>query len=107
MGNAKREVMDKLIESGYKVHERIAEFPFWDDYKELIKSDIADLKNIGGKHAGAITAGKFLEHFTDYPYIHLDIAGPAFNKKIDSYRGQGGSGVGVRLLFNFLKKISS
>ena len=61
MGNAKREVMDKLVQSGYQVHERIAEFPFWDDYSELIKSDIADLKNIGGKYAGAITAGKFLE----------------------------------------------
>jgi leucyl aminopeptidase len=107
MGNARRDVMEKLIESGYKVNERIAEFPFWDDYNELIKSDIADLKNIGGKHAGAITAGKFLEHFTDYPFIHLDIAGPAFNKKPDSYRGKGGSGVGVRLLFDFLKKINS
>ncbi len=107
MGNAKREIMDKLIESGYKVHERIAEFPFWEDYAELMKSDIADLKNLGGKYAGAITAGKFLEHFTDYPFIHLDIAGPAFNKNSDSYRGIGGSGIGIRLLFDFLKNISS
>lgn len=107
MGNAKREIMDKLIESGFRVHERIAEFPFWDDYAELMKSDIADLKNINGKNAGAITAGKFLEHFTDYPFIHLDIAGPAFNKKADSYRGKGGTGVGIRLIIDFLKKISS
>ena len=102
MGNADRKIMDKLIESGNRVHERIAEFPFWDEYAELMKSDIADLKNVGGKYAGSITAGKFLEHFTDYPFIHLDIAGPAFNKRTDSYRGIGGSGVGVRLLFDFL-----
>ena len=106
MGNAGRGFMDSLITSGFDVHERIAEFPFWDDYAEMLKSDIADLKNIGGRYAGAITAGKFLEHFTDYPYIHLDIAGPAFRKTPDSYRSSGGTGVGVRLLFNFLKKIN-
>ena len=90
--------MNNLLEAGFETNERIAEFPFWDDYYEMLKSDIADLKNIGGKLAGSITAGKFLEHFTDYPYIHLDIAGPAFNKKNDNYRGTGGSGVGVRHL---------
>jgi leucyl aminopeptidase len=103
MGNSGREIFDKLKQSGERVFERIAEFPFWNDYAEQLKSDIADLKNIGGKYAGAITGGKFLEHFTDYPFIHLDIAGPAFNKTCDSYRGKGGSGVGVRLLFDFLK----
>ena len=66
--------------------------------------NIADLKNIGGRYAGAITAGKFLEHFTDSPFIHLDIAGPSFNKTRDSYRGKGGSGIGVRLLYDFIKK---
>lgn len=105
MGNAPREMMEKLIESGFRVHERIAEFPFWDEYKDMLKSDIADLKNIGGKYAGAITAGKFLEHFTSYPFIHLDIAGPAFSKKRSSYRGIGGSGVGVRLLFDFFSQM--
>jgi leucyl aminopeptidase len=106
MGNASRQVMDALIKSGYNSYERIAEFPFWEEYGEMMKSDIADLKNIGGKLAGAITAGKFLEHFTDYPYIHLDIAGPSYNKKSDSYRGKGGSGVGVRLLFDFFSKMA-
>jgi leucyl aminopeptidase len=62
---------------------------------------VADLRNIGGKYGGAITAGKFLEHFTDYPYIHLDIAGPTFNKVPFKYFGKGGSGVGVRILYNF------
>ncbi len=102
MGNAGREIMDNLKICGEATSERIAEFPFWDEYKEHLKSDIADLKNIGGKYAGAITAGKFLEHFTDYPYIHLDIAGPSFNKIPFNYRGKGGSGVGVRILYNYL-----
>jgi len=101
MGNASREVMDNLKASGEYTCERIAEFPFWDEYKEQLKSDIADQKNIGGKYGGAITAGKFLEHFTDYPYVHLDIAGPSFNKVPFNYRGKGGSGVGVRILYNF------
>jgi leucyl aminopeptidase len=95
----------QLQNSGFRVCERIAEFPFWDDYAELIKSEIADLKNIGGKFAGAITAGKFLQHFTDYPWIHLDIAGPSFLDNRDSYRTAGGTGVGVRLLFDFVKEI--
>lgn len=93
----------ELQKAGQRVHERIVEFPMWDEYKEMIKSDIADLKNIGGADAGAITAGKFLEHFTDYPYIHLDIAGPAFISKRDKYRPIGGTGVGVRLLYDFIK----
>ena len=104
MGNASREVMENLKESGEHTSERIAEFPFWDEYKEQLKSDIADLKNIGGKYAGAITAGKFLEYFTDYPYIHLDIAGPSFNKIPFNYRGKGGSGVGVRILYHYFLK---
>jgi leucyl aminopeptidase len=61
------------------------------------------MKNIGGVVAGATTAGKFLEHFTDYPWIHLDIAGPAFTESADSYRGKGGTGVGIRLLFDFIR----
>lgn len=101
MGNAPRETIDALKESGEYTSERIAEFPFWDEYKEQLKSDVADLKNIGGKYAGAITAGKFLEHFTDFPYIHLDIAGPSYNKVPFNYRGKGGSGVGVRILYNY------
>lgn len=93
--------MERLKEAGLQVHERIAEFPFWDEYADLLKSEIADLKNIGGPYAGAITAGKFLQHFTGYPWIHLDIAGPAFQDKKDSYRPSGGTGTGVRLLFQY------
>jgi leucyl aminopeptidase len=96
--------LEQLKESGMETYERIVEFPTWDEYGEGIKSEVADIKNVGPAEAGAITAGKFLEKFTDYPYIHLDIAGPAFLDKRDSYRGQGGTGVGVRLLFDFIKK---
>lgn len=97
---------EKLKESGENVYERLAEFPFWDEYGELIKSEVADIKNLGGTDAGMITAGKFLAHFTDYPFIHLDIAGPAFLDKKDSYRSGGGTGVGVRLLFDYIKNRS-
>ncbi len=106
MGNAPLTEMQKLQASGEATHERIVEFPFWDEYKELLKSPIADMKNIGGAEAGAITAGKFLEHFTDYPYIHLDIAGPAFLKSAAGYQVTGGTGVGVRLLFHFLSNLN-
>jgi len=92
----------ELTECGFSTNERIVELPMWDEYGELIKSELADLKNIGPGDAGTITAGKFLEKFTDYPYIHLDIAGPAFLDKADSYRGTGGTGFGVRLLFDFV-----
>ena len=104
MHNNAEQFFPQLVKSGFSVSERIAEFPFWEDYEELLKSEIADLKNIGGRVAGAITAGKFLQHFTDYPWIHLDIAGPAFIDKRDSYRTVGGTGVGVRLLFDFVRE---
>ena len=96
---------EKLKQVGHKVHERLAEMPFWSEYDDLIKSDIADIKNIGGTQAGAITAGKFLSHFVNYPWIHLDIAGPTFTKEKYGYRGKGATGMGVRLLYEFIKNI--
>jgi leucyl aminopeptidase len=102
MGTASEEVWSDLLASGSRTHERLVRFPFWDDYNELLKSTVADLKNIGGADAGAITAGKFLEHFTNYPYVHLDIAGPAFADKPMGYWPAGGTGIGVRLLLDFL-----
>lgn len=94
---------EKLKQAGYTTHERLAEMPFWSEYDDLIKSDIADIKNIGGASAGAITAGKFLSHFVDYPWIHLDIAGPTFTKEKYGYRGKGATAMGVRLLYEFIK----
>ncbi|MFI5204609.1 MAG: leucyl aminopeptidase family protein [Flavobacteriales bacterium] len=93
-----------LKQSGEDVYERCAELPMWREYRDLLKSDIADLRNIGGVTGGSITAAKFLEHFTDYNWIHLDIAGPAFIKEgARDYHVKGGSGVGVRLLYDFVK----
>lgn len=100
------EEMKKLKKSGNHVYERIVEFPLWDEYEELIKSEVGDIKNVGGADGGAITAGKFLQHFIDYPWIHLDIAGPAFLETNGTYTGKGGTGVGVRLLFDFLKNMA-
>ena len=104
MGNADIRVQNELLESGDYTYERLAVMPFWQEYSELLKSDIADMTNLGPAEAGQITAGKFLEHFTDYPWIHLDIAGPAFLSSDDHYRLKGGTGTGVRLLFDYLLK---
>ncbi|HLP57011.1 MAG TPA: leucyl aminopeptidase [Fluviicola sp.] len=106
MGNADKKYFKLLDEAGMETHERVVQLPFWDDYFEEMKSKIADLNNLGGPYAGMITAGKFLEHFVKAPYIHLDIAGPAFLEKPQDYKGLGGTGVGVRLLINFLKRLS-
>lgn len=104
MGNAQKE-LNELITCGVEVHERIAEFPFWDDYAQGLKSDIADMKNLGGAEGGAISAGKFLEKFTDAPYIHLDIAGCAYLAKPDAWKTAGGTGTGARLLYRFFERM--
>jgi leucyl aminopeptidase len=103
MGTASEDVMKELNNSGFRTFERIVAFPMWTEYGDEMKSDIADLKNLGGAYAGQISAAKFLEHFTKYPWIHLDIAGTAYSNSSSSYRTKGGSGVGVRLLFDFIK----
>jgi leucyl aminopeptidase len=100
------EWMSLLKEAGENAYERIAEFPMWNEYEELLKSDVADLSNVGGINAGAITAGKFLAHFTNYPFIHLDIAGPALADKKEHYKPKGGTGMGVRLLLQFLHLVA-
>lgn len=102
VGN-QQETMDKLKQSGETTYERLFQLPFWKEFEELLKSDVADLKNIGGPVGGASTAGKFLEHFTDYDWIHLDIAGVAFIKEAQGSNPAGGTGVGVRLLYDFIK----
>jgi len=104
MGTADEQTKKRMRESGNKVYERLAEFPFWDEYDELIKSDVAEMKNIGGPVAGAITAGKFLQRYIDYPWMHFDIAGPAYTHSASSYRGKGGTGYGVRFLFDFFQR---
>ncbi|MDD3875939.1 MAG: leucyl aminopeptidase family protein [Bacteroidales bacterium] len=93
--------MDSIKQCGLNVYERIVEFPLWEEYEDTIKSKVADIKNTGQKHAGAISAAKFLEHFTDYPWIHFDIAGPAFFDSPWNYHTAGGTGFGIRLLYDF------
>lgn len=104
MGTADEAVLSALEKSGFETWERMVRFPLWDEYGEEMKSEIADLRNLGGPYAGQITAGKFLQHFTDYPWIHLDIAGPAYSNTPSGYRTRGGSGTGVRLLYHFITR---
>lgn len=106
MGTADETNKQMLFEAGRQAYERLVEFPLWEEYEKQLESDIADINNLGGPNAGAITAGLFLKHFVDYPWMHLDIAGPAFLTKPDSYRGKGGTGTGVRLLYQFIKSIA-
>ena len=102
MGTASEEIKTQLKIAGEHTYERLIEFPLWDEYGKHIESDIADIKNIGMAEAGHISAGKFLEHFTNYPWIHLDIAGTAFLTAPDSYRGKHATGSSVRLIYDFL-----
>ena len=103
MGTASEEVKARVVKSANSTYERLIEFPLWDEYGDWIKSDLADIINTGPGEAGHITAGKFLEHFTDYPWLHFDIAGTAYLMKEDSYRGKYGTGTGVRFVVDFLK----
>ena len=107
MTNADRKYVNLIAECGNDVYERISELPLWEEYGEFLKSDVADINNVGkAREAGAIIAGKFLEKFAKYPLIHLDIAGTSMLKSDDFYRTKNGSGSGLRLLATFLKKIA-
>jgi leucyl aminopeptidase len=99
-----KELKNKLRDAAEKTGERVWELPLWEDYHELIKSDVADFKNTGGRPGGAITAAAFLSKFIGKsPWVHLDIAGPAWLTKDRSYIPKGATGIGVRLLVQFLK----
>ncbi|HTO93839.1 MAG TPA: leucyl aminopeptidase, partial [Bacteroidota bacterium] len=97
--------MRALEQSGRNVYERVWELPLFEEYEPLIKSDVADVKNTGGRWGGAITAGMFLKKFTgEIPWVHLDVAGTAILEEGTDYTVKGGSGVGVRLLVDFLRR---
>lgn len=98
---------DQMVAAGARSGERVYPLPMFDDYAKLLKSTVADMKNIGGRAAGTITAAKFLESFTSYPWMHLDIAGPAFIKQGSGYQHAGGTGFGVRLLVEFLRGLAT
>jgi len=98
---------DSLIEevrrAGERAGERVWPLPLWDEYRELMKSDIADVKNAGGRPAGSISAGWFLREFVDgFPWVHLDIAGTAYTDREDATRVKGPTGMGVRLFSEFV-----
>ncbi len=97
------ELARKLIESGERVGERLWRMPLWDDYKELIRSEWADMKNSGGRWGGAVTAAVFLKEFVDCPsWAHLDIAGTAYS----DHDPKGATGAGVRVTVEFLESLS-
>jgi leucyl aminopeptidase len=95
---------EKIRRAGDQTGERVWELPLWEDYHELVKSDVADFKNAGSRVGGAITAAAFLSKFVgDYPWVHLDIAGPAWLTKDKPYTPKGASGIGVRLMLRCLR----
>ncbi|MEG0320292.1 MAG: leucyl aminopeptidase, partial [Niameybacter sp.] len=97
---------NELMEGAAKTGEKFWRLPAYDDYKKLIKSEIADLKNLGGRNAGTITAGLFIGEFVeDKPWLHLDIAGTSWaESSLNEYSGKGATGVPVTTLYNMIEK---
>ena len=104
MAQAPDSVVKSLKKAGDVVFERVAEMPLWEEYYEEIKGGIADIKNLGKGEGGAQSAAMFLRHFTQYPWVHIDIAGTAFSTSPSHYIPKGGTGVGVRLTLEFLRQ---
>lgn len=103
MGN-NDDLKAKVKAAAEATSEKVWELPLWDEYLEMIKSEVADYKNSTGRPAGAITAGALLSKFAgSYPWVHLDIAGPAWITKDRPYIPKGASGFGVRLLVRLLR----
>lgn len=96
-------LQDRVRTAGEAAGERVWPLPLWQDYHDQIKSHIADVKNTGGRWAGALTAGAFLAKFTERPWVHLDIAGTAYTDASKPYCPKGATGVGVRLLLQLVK----
>ena len=100
------ELAQKLIESGERVGERLWRLPAWDEYKDLIRSEWADMKNSGGRWGGAISAAVFLKEFVDCPsWAHLDIAGTAYAESETPREARGATGAGLRSTIEFLKSL--
>jgi leucyl aminopeptidase len=106
MGNDP-ELVQALIKASAQSGEKVWELPLYDEYGEQLKSEIADIKNTGGRPAGTITAGLFLSKFAkDFPWAHLDIAGTASSDTEKGYIAKGATGWGVRLLVQWLRNIA-
>ena len=100
--------LDKVVASGKAAGEKIWPLPMDPEYDELIKSDVAEIKNTGGRKGGAITGAKFLQHFVgDTPWVHLDIAGTSESDKDKGYQPKGATGVMVRTLANLAVELLS
>jgi leucyl aminopeptidase len=98
--------MERLKAAGEETYERVWQMPLYEEYMDYIKSDLADIKNSGGRTGSFVTAGYFLKEFAgDNPWVHLDIAGTAWTEKDKPYTPKGATGIGVRLLLNILKEI--
>jgi leucyl aminopeptidase len=97
------ELRDKLLAASENSNERIWPMPLYEDYRRSIDSEVADMKNSGGRFGGVGTSAIFLKEFVDYPWAHLDIAGMALTEKAKDYIPVGGTGFGVRLLVDFLR----
>ena len=105
LGNDEK-LKTRMRKASQKSGERVWEMPLWNEYKEQLESDLADIKNSGGKPAGTITAGLFLKQFVgDFPWIHIDIAAVDFEEKGRPYIPKGGTGYGTRLILEFLKDL--
>jgi len=100
-----QKLSDTLFNLGMQTYDRLWPLPMWDDYHKQNESDVADVKNSGGRWGGATTAAKFLENFVDkkIPWVHLDIAGPSILNNSSNYSKKYMTGFGVRLLFAFLQ----
>ncbi len=100
-------LIDRVIAAGADAGELIWQMPMHEEYKEQIKSDVADIKNVGGRYGGAITAAQFLAEFAgDTPWVHLDIAGTSFSEKEQNYHTKGATGVPVRTLINLILSLA-
>jgi leucyl aminopeptidase len=102
-----QEFVDKIIEAGRECAECMWQFPMNEEYRDLNHSDVADLKNTGGRYAGAIAGAWFLREFVEsVPWIHLDIAGTSTTDKERGYLIKGNTGVPVRTLINLVMKLA-
>jgi len=100
--------IDEIREAARESGERFWQLPMDDDYRDLIKSDIADIKNSGGRYAGTITAAYFLKEFAeDTPWVHLDIAGTAWENERKPYMAKGPTGVAIRTLINYVCNLAA
>jgi leucyl aminopeptidase len=101
-------LIDKVVNAGTEVGERIWQMPMFEEYKEQNKSDVADIKNTGGRPAGSITAAQFLAEFVgDIPWVHLDIASTSDTDKEKGYLVKGATGVPMRTLVNLILSMTN